>query len=109
MTLTISPDLVKRVTKDALLETECVLKDPEPIVFFEGQGDSSAIFTVLFTVRDYAKKRLHKSAAWRNIWVSLEKAGIELATPNRIIHLAEKDSAEEDLPPQSLDKQSLSA
>ncbi|MDM8540628.1 ABC transporter substrate-binding protein [Desulfococcaceae bacterium HSG9] len=104
-----APDHVKQVTKDALLETECVMKNPEPIVFFEGQGDSSAIFTVLFTVNDYAKKGLHKSAAWRSVWMNLEKAGIELATPNRIIHVADKDSDEEDSSAQAPDKQPLPA
>lgn len=91
-----SPDRVMRILDAALLSTECILKDPPPQVQFRGQGDSSAIYRVLFTVRDYGKKWENFTAAWRNVWIHLEKAGIELATPHRVIHLHEEESPQDD-------------
>jgi branched-chain amino acid transport system substrate-binding protein len=88
-----SPERVIQITKDALLDTEGVLKDPEPIVFFQGQGDSSAIFDVRFTTRDYGKKNMHLSECWKSVWKHLAKEGIELATPHRVLHLIQEDSA----------------
>jgi len=89
-----SPERVIQVTKNALLDTQCVLKEPEPVVFFQGQGDSSAIFDVRFTTRDYGKKHVHLSECWKSVWKHLEKEGIELATPHRILHLIEESSAD---------------
>jgi len=88
-----SPERVIQVTKDALLDTEGVLKDPEPVVFFQGQGDSSAIFDVRFATKDYGKKNIHLSECWKSVWNHLAEEGIELATPHRVHHLIKEDSA----------------
>ncbi len=54
---------------------------------FEGPGDSSAKYSVRFSVRGYGKKARHLTGAWEAVWIHLEKAGIELATPHRVVHL----------------------
>ena len=88
-----SPERVIQITKDALLDTKGVLKDPEPVVFFQGQGDSSAIFDVRFATKDYGKKNVHLSECWKSVWNHLAEEGIELATPHRIHHLIKEDSS----------------
>lgn len=83
------PEKVIGILTNALLSTEGVLKTPEPIIIFEGQGDSSAIYTVRFAVKDYGCKNEHLTAAWKSAWEHLKEAGIELATPQRIIHISD--------------------
>jgi len=85
-----SPARVLDLLEQAVLSAECVLKDPGPIIVFEGQGDSSAKYSVKFSVRDYGKKPRHFTAAWKAVWTHLEEAGIELATPHRILHLLDE-------------------
>lgn len=79
------PERVQKILLDAVLSTDGVLKDPEPVILFQGQGDSSAIYTVVFYIDDYAKKPAYKQAVWKRVWIHLERAGIELATPRREI------------------------
>jgi small-conductance mechanosensitive channel len=81
---------VLQVIETGILSVEGVLKDPAPIIVFEGQGDSSAKYTIMFSVRDYDKKYHYLTAGWKGVWLNLEKAGIELATPHRVIHLLDE-------------------
>jgi branched-chain amino acid transport system substrate-binding protein len=85
-----SPVEVLQVIETGILSVEGVLKDPAPIIVFEGQGDSSAKYTIMFSVRDYDKKYHYLTAGWKGVWLNLEKAGIELATPHRVIHLLDE-------------------
>ncbi|SDU58488.1 ABC transporter substrate-binding protein [Desulfobacula phenolica] len=87
-----SPEQIMKVLKTAILEPDEILKIPEPMIIFEGQGDSSAIYTVRYAVKDYSKKNEHLTMAWSSVWLHLSKANIELATPHRIIKLAEQIS-----------------
>lgn len=80
------PDQVMAHLFDAVLKTEGVLDDPQPDILFEGQGDSSAIYTVRFAARDYENKPQITTKAWNSIWNCLSVAGIKLATPRRNYH-----------------------
>lgn len=79
------PERVQKVLRDAVLSTDSVLQDPVPEILFEGQGDSSAIYTVVFYIDDYSQKFRLKQAVWKRVWGHLEQAGIGLATPRREI------------------------
>ncbi len=81
-----APEAVRKILRDATLAIKDVLPEPLPFIEFKGQGDSSAIFTIWFQVKDYEKKHEHLSAVWNSVWTHLIHAGIELATPCRFIY-----------------------
>ncbi|QTA93683.1 Leucine-binding domain-containing protein [Desulfonema magnum] len=89
-----SPDEVTKVIETALRSTEGILKNPEPFIIFKGQGDSSAIYTVVFAVKDYTNRAGYLTAAWKSVWRHFEDANIELATPHRFHHLIEEPPSE---------------
>ncbi len=89
------PERVQKILFDAVLSTDGVLKEPEPVILFQGQGDSSAIYSVVFYIDDYGKKPAYKQVVWKRVWIHLERAGIELATPRREILMVQ--AAEEDV------------
>ncbi len=84
------PAQVLQVLETGIISVEGVLKNPAPAIVFEGQGDSSAKYTVKFSVKDYERKYHYLTAGWKSVWTHLEKAGIELATPHRVIHLLDE-------------------
>ena len=88
------PDRVQKILLDAVLSTNGVLPDPSPQILFKGQGDSSAIYTVVFYIDDYGKKYVLKQNVWKRVWIHLERADIELATPRREIVMVQQ--AEDD-------------
>ena len=88
------PERVQKILIDAVLATNGVLNDPLPTILFKGQGDSSAIYTVIFYINDYGKKFAYKQDVWKRVWIHLERAGIGLATPRREI-LAVRESQED--------------
>ena len=79
------PARVQKVLRDAVLSTDGVLREPGPEILFQGQGDSSAIYTVVFYIDDYGQKHSLKQAVWKRVWIHLKQAGIGLATPRREI------------------------
>ncbi|MCI5127269.1 MAG: hypothetical protein D3907_01950, partial [Candidatus Electrothrix sp. AUS3] len=90
------PDDVRQILAAATLTVNNVLQDPPPFIQFKGQGDSSAIFAVHFSVTDYAGKNFYLSKVWESIWTRLLEEGIELATPCRFVEVS---SANPDNPP----------
>jgi branched-chain amino acid transport system substrate-binding protein len=74
---------VEKVLLDAVTSSENILDQPAPSVMFKGQGDSSQIFEINFSIDDYSKKATLWQATWRRIWRHLEQANIQLATPQR--------------------------
>jgi len=78
-----APEVVQKILFDAAISVRDVLRDPPPYIVFYGQGDSSAIYTVQFSTKDYGKRDQSITAVWLQIWEHLERAGIELATPRR--------------------------
>ncbi len=85
------PERVQKVLLDAVFSTDGVLKEPTPQILFKGQGDSSAIYTVVFYINDYGKKFVLKQAVWKRVWIHLERAGIDLATPRREILMVQEN------------------
>ena len=74
---------VEKVLLDAVTSSENILDQPAPSVMFKGQGDSSQIFEINFSIDDYSKKATLWQATWRRVWRHLEQANITLATPQR--------------------------
>ena len=101
------PDRVQKILLDAVLSTSGVLQDPPPQMLFKGQGDSSAIYTVVFYIDDYGKKYVLKQDVWKRVWVHLERADIELATPRREILMVQQAEDDDNHPLTVLRKVSL--
>lgn len=77
------PELVRRIMLEGVLAVKEVLRDPEPVIDFGGQGDSCGIYYAWFCVRDYELCDDYLTMVWESVWNHLERAGIELATPCR--------------------------
>lgn len=82
------PELIRRLLIDIALKHEGVLSTPEPIVVFEGFGDSSLDFTLMVWTRDYiARARLLKSDLYFEIFRAFKERNIEIPFPQRDLHL----------------------
>ncbi len=64
-----------------------VLKDPEPLVFFSGLGESSLDFVLLFWIGDYNEGRRLKSDILFNLFAVLKENGVTIPFPQRDVHI----------------------
>lgn len=85
------PERGQKILLDAVLSVKEVLKEPEPVIRFNGQGDGAAAYSAAFTVRDYAKKDDYLTLIWKRIWRHLEYAGIRLAKLPEVSELKSKE------------------
>jgi branched-chain amino acid transport system substrate-binding protein len=85
------PERGQKILLDAVLSVKEVLKDPEPVIRFSGQGDGAAAYSAAFTVKDYAKKDDYITLVWKRIWNHLEYAGIRLAKLPEVSELKSKE------------------
>ena len=76
-----APEDARKIILDALLSVHEVLHDPLPYIAFMGRGESSQIFRVLFSIRDYGERIACISLVWSRLWTSCEQAGIRFASP----------------------------
>jgi small-conductance mechanosensitive channel len=81
------PPLVHQLLMQILQEHPEILKDPEPLVFFSGLGESSLDFVLLFWIGDYNFGRRIKSEILFTIFDVLKKNNIEIPFPQRDIHV----------------------
>ena len=79
---------VARIMHRAVVEHGKVLKDPEPVVVFEDFGENAMMFTVYFwlDITD-GDARVVRSDLRHIIGRRFEEAGIDMAYPQREIHL----------------------
>lgn len=80
-------ELVERILRDAVLDCESVLDDPEPTVSFMGFGESALDFKVNVFVRELSDRipvihELHKK-----IYAALHQHHIEIPFPQRDVHI----------------------
>lgn len=80
------PARVKKILLDALLSTEKVLKDPEPVVIFTGINEWAASYWIAFCADDYASKFSILEDVWTRVWFHLNRAGITPAVQRQEIH-----------------------
>ena len=79
--------LVHKILSDILLETENVLTEPPPSVFFTGFGDSALNFEVRAFVPSTAQRLPVTHALNNAISQKLAEHGIEIPFPQRDLHL----------------------
>jgi potassium-dependent mechanosensitive channel len=81
------PAVVQRLLLDILFNHGEIIKDPEPVVFFAGLGDSSLDFTLLFWIGDYAEGRRIRSEVYFKAFEVFKENNIEIPFPQRDIHV----------------------
>lgn len=82
------PDEIRQLLMEIALKHDGVLTIPEPLVIFEGFGDSSLDFTLMVWTKDYiARARLLKSDLYFEIFSAFKERGIEIPFPQRDLHL----------------------
>jgi potassium-dependent mechanosensitive channel len=64
-----------------------VLKEPPPLVFFEGFGESSINFELIIWLDDIATRRQVTSDLHFMIWREFEKRGLSIPYPQQDLHL----------------------
>ena len=78
---------VKKILKKIALETEDVLKDPEPSVFFKEFADSSLNFLLIVTISSSRLRLTVLDEINSAIQDAFKKAKIEIPFPQRDVHL----------------------
>lgn len=93
------PEKVKSILLQVATKNKNVLKNPEPIVFFDAFADSSLNFTLGVWTSTYTDKpRKLKSELYFDIFDQFRKNSIEIPFPQRDIHI--KSTQETMLPSQ---------
>ncbi len=64
-----------------------VLKQPEPLVLLTDLGESSIEFTLVARVGDYSRDGVVKSELLEQMYLALDRAGIEIPFPQRVVHM----------------------
>jgi len=90
-------DLVKKLLMEAANENVATLKSREPIVLFEGFGDSSLEFTLLFDLKlnSLLDLRLINSAMRHTINSKFNENRVVIAFPQRDVHVHLPDELSE--------------
>lgn len=80
-------DRTREVLLQATEEQPLVLKDPKPMVHFVGFGESTLDFSVRVYLPDLDNRLATTHELHRAIYLGLAKAGIQIAFPQRDIHI----------------------
>jgi small-conductance mechanosensitive channel len=78
---------VERLLHKVLHEHDLVLDEPAPVVLFQDFGDSALVFRCLFWIRDVLQRGRVASDLRFRIDEVFREAGIEIAYPQRDVHL----------------------
>jgi MscS family membrane protein len=85
----------KKIMVDAALSLDYVLKDPEPIVYFDEFGDSALLLFMRFWVREYLDRIAAKDAINMLIKKRFEEEGIEIPFPIRTVYMKRESQGQE--------------
>lgn len=80
-------DRAHDVIAAAVADVELVQTDPEPMILFEGFGESSLDFRVLFWIADFDHSLTTRSDVGRRIEKALKEAGFTIPFPQRDVHM----------------------
>ncbi len=81
------PNKVKRVIRQAALETPGVLADPEPVIQTDGYGDSSINYYVRLYLREYERVPQIRDAFMTRVWYAAQRHHLTIPFPIRtLIH-----------------------
>jgi small-conductance mechanosensitive channel len=86
------PELVYRLLSEILNNHTELVRDPEPLVFFDGLGESSLDFTLLFWIGDYIHNRRIRSEILFSVFRVFKENNIEIPFPQHDIHLRTVDT-----------------
>jgi potassium-dependent mechanosensitive channel len=81
------PARVKKILLDALLSSEKILKDPEPVVIFTGINEWAASYWIAFCADDYGDKYFILEKVWTRVWFHLSRADIAHAVMRQELHV----------------------
>ncbi|MBX3001636.1 MAG: mechanosensitive ion channel [Caldilineaceae bacterium] len=81
------PQEVRDALVAAINRHGLILKEPAPLVFFTGYGDSSLNFEVMVWVDDLSHRGSVRSDLHFMIWREFQKRGLEMPYPQRDLHL----------------------
>ena len=80
-------NLAKKLMLEAVTSLPDVLVDPAPSVYFVAHGDSTLDFEIRAYISDVSKRLMTKHAINHGAHLALTNAGINLAYPQRDIHI----------------------
>jgi small-conductance mechanosensitive channel len=83
-----------QIIKDLINEHPITLVNPEPVVYVDNLGDNSVNIRVLFWAPTSEWWNAKTELLWK-IKQSLEKEGIEIAFPQRVIWFANKPKSDD--------------
>jgi small-conductance mechanosensitive channel len=86
------PERVLRILSEVAAENETVLDDPEPLIIFQGFGDSSLDFQLRCWIPRYEEGFGMRTMLRVAIYAKLNEAGIEIPFPQRDLHLRSVDA-----------------
>jgi small-conductance mechanosensitive channel len=85
------PEEVYRILSEILNNHKELVTDPEPLVFFNGLGESSLDFTLLFWIGDYIHNRRIRSEILFSVFRLFKENNIEIPFPQHDLHLRSVD------------------
>lgn len=92
-----NPRKVAGILEKIALDYSKTLKDPVPLIIFDGFGDSSLNFKVHFWTY-FEDGYTSKSEVSMNIYDALNEAGIEIPFPQRVVTMKEPNEGRAQLP-----------
>ncbi len=91
-----NPEEVKEILLSVAHDNKDVLKNPSPMVLFEGFGDSSLDFELAVWTSTYIDRpRILKSHLYFEIFRRFAEAGVEIPFPQRDIHIKSTVASEQ--------------
>ncbi len=80
-------DVVEGVFRDAIKQTDLVLRDPEPKIVFHGFGESSLDFNIYVFINELNNRLTIRHNLQKNIYNALRANHIEIPFPQRDLHI----------------------
>ncbi len=80
--------LVMKIMKEAALQQDMILKDPQPFVRFNDYQDSAILFTVYFWCDEVFRVENIKSNLRIRIFEEFRRQNVHIPFPQRVIHTA---------------------
>jgi small-conductance mechanosensitive channel len=81
------PPFVHQLLSEILKNHPEVLDEPEPLVFFNGLGESSLDFVLLFWIGNYNEGRRIKSEVLFSVFSVLKENNVNIPFPQRDVHI----------------------
>ena len=81
------PHFVHQLLSEILTNHPEVLREPEPLVFFTGLGESSLDFVLLFWIGNYNEGRRIKSEVLFSVFSVLKENKVNIPFPQRDVHI----------------------